>query len=338
MNKRNHFLDFWKFIAAIGVILVHIQFPGTIGKILALSGSEGVCLFALISGYACFGDRTETSEKILKRLKKNGLITLISIAVYAVFSYFLMKSLGQYALWKNGFTNPVSYIRMLALGDFEFFYAAHLWFMVALVYSYIIFYFLVRYNLKTLIHILLFITVALRIAAGILMYTIGASWHMRNNFLVGVLPLMLIGYVIAEQKEKILKISTATLITCSAAAAIAILAVICTDITVFDILHPLSVLFWIFIMMTGVKKPDWYIIKPFSYMGQNDTLYIYLFHVIVILILRNIINLMPLTDDMIRLILPAVSVIASVLLARLISVIALAVKNRSARDNTEQNS
>jgi surface polysaccharide O-acyltransferase-like enzyme len=329
MNKRNHFLDFWKFIAAIGVILVHIQFPGTIGKILALSGSEGVCLFALISGYACFGDSKETSEKIIKRLKRNGLITLISIAVYVIFSYFLMKSLGQYALWKNGFTDPNSYIRMLALGDFEFFYASHLWFMVALVYSYIIFYFLVRYNLKTVIHILLFITIGLSIAVGILMKITGASWHVRNNFLIGVLPLMLIGYVIAEQKEKILKISTAALITCSAASAIAVLAAICTDITVFDILHPLSVLFWIFIMMIGIKKPDWHIIKPFAYMGQNDTLYIYLFHVIVILIMRSIINSMPLSDDMIILLLPIVSVIGSVLLARLISVITTAVKNKT---------
>ena len=81
MNKRNHFLDFWKYIAAIGVILVHIPFPGPIGKSLAAAGSGGVCLFAVISGYACFGDSKEASEKILRRLKRISLITAVTLAI-----------------------------------------------------------------------------------------------------------------------------------------------------------------------------------------------------------------------------------------------------------------
>lgn len=336
MNKRNHFLDFWKFIAAIGVILVHIQFPGTAGKILALTGNGGICLFALISGYACFGDNAEMCGKILKRLKRNGLITLISIAVYVVFSYFLMKSLGLSDLWKRGFSNPESYLRMLVLGDFEFFYAAVLWYMVALIYCYIIFYFLIKYKLKAVIHILLPVTVALRIAAGIYVSSTGASWHIRDNFLAGILPLMLIGFVIAEQKEKILKLSTATLIICSLASAISILVTINVRIAGLDISQPFIIMFWTFIFMTGIKKPEWYIIKPIAYMGQKDSLYIYLFHVIVILILRSFINLLPLTADMIRLILPAVSVIVSVLLARLISVIVSVVKNTASKGSGEQ--
>lgn len=320
MKKRNHFLDFWKYIAAIGVILVHIQFPGSAGRILAVSGSGGVCLFALISGYACFGDNIEASEKILKRLKRNSMITLISIAVYVVFSFFLMKSLGQYDLWKSGFSDPDSYLRMLVLGDFEFFYASHLWYMVALVYCYICFYFFVRYKLKRMIYILLPITVALRIATVLFVNSTGADWHIRNNLLAGVLPLMLIGYVIAEQKEKIKNISTAALITCLAALAIAIPISANIKIAGSDISQPFIILFWTVLLIAGIQKPEWYIIRPIAYLGQKDTLYIYLFHIMVIWVIKSIISAFPLSDDMISLLHPALSVIGSVLFARLLSV------------------
>ena len=321
MNKRNHFLDFWKFIAAIGVILVHIQFPGPAGKTLATVGAGGVCLFAVISGYACFGKSNEASEKILRRLKRNALITIASIAFYIIFSYFLMKSIGQYQQWILGFSNPRSYVRMLALGDFEFFYGAVLWYMVALVYCYIIFYFLIRYDRKKYIYILLPITVLLRIAVGIYVSSTGASWHLRDNFLIGVFPLMCIGYVLADQKEKVEKLTLPFLMTGTIVSAAAMFLTASINIAGLDISQPFIMLFTVFLFTLGIRRPGWYVIKPLSYLGQKDSIFIYLFHVIVILILRNIINSMPLTVDQIRLLLPVISIIGSILFARLLSLI-----------------
>ena len=331
MNKRNYFLDFWKYIAAIGVILVHIQLPCSAGKALATAGGGGICLFALISGFQCFGESKETSEKILKRLKRNGLITLVMLAIYVVFSYFLMGSIGQLSLWKRGFSNPYSYLRMLVLGDFEFFNAAVLWYMVALLYCYIIFYLLVLHNRRNIIYILLPVTVLLRIALGIYVNSTGASWHILGNF-VGVLPLMCIGYVIADQKEKILMLSNAVLVTCTIASAAAMFVTVSVRISGLDISQPFIMLFWSFLFMTGIKNPEKHIIRPIAYLGQRDTLYIYLFHVIVILVLRNIINSTPLSKDAIRWILPFISIIGSALLARLLSVNFGRIKNRSAKN------
>lgn len=332
MNKRNYFLDFWKYIAAIGIILVHIQLPCSAGKAIATAGAGGICLFALISGFQCFGESKETSEKILKRLKRNGLITLVMLAVYVVFSYFLMGSIGQLNLWKRGFSNPYSYLRMLVLGDFEFFNAAILWYLVALIYCYVIFYLLVLHNRKKVIYILLPITVLIRIAVGIYVNSTDASWHIRDNFFVGVLPLMCIGYVIADQKEKILKLSNAVLIICTTASAAAMIVTVSIRFSGLDISQPFIMLFWTFLFMTGIKNPEKHIIRPIAYLGQRDTLYIYLFHVIVILVLRSIINSTPLSKDAIRWILPFISIIGSALLARLLSVIFGRIKNRSAKN------
>ena len=333
MNKRNYFLDFWKYIAAIGVILVHIPFPGPAGKALSVIGSGGVCLFALISGYACCGESVKTSEKIIKRLKRNGLITVISLAIYIIFSFFLMQSLGQFDQWKNGFTNPASYLKMLVLGDFEFFYAAILWYMVALIYCYIIFYFVVRNNRKKIIYLLLPATVALRIAAGIYVGTAGASWHIRDNFLAGVLPMMCIGYVIADQKEKIGKLNTSFLVTGSVISAILMILTARFKIAGIDMSQPFIILAMTFLFMTGIRKPEWHIFKPVAYLGQKDSLYVYLFHVIVILVLRSIINSFPIPKDVIRMTLPVISIIASLLLARLLSVIVPRISNLFNRGN-----
>ena len=326
MNKRNYFLDFWKFIAAIGVILVHIQFPGPVGRSLATAGAGGVCLFAIISGYACCGENDKTLEKILKRLKRNGLITAVTFAIYVIFSFFLMHSIGQSEQWDRGFSNPRSYLRMIVLGDFEFFYAAILWYMVALIYCYITFYFLIKYNKKRIIYVLLAITVPLRIAVGIYVSTTGASWHIRDNYLFGVLPMMCIGYVISDHKEKVKKLSPAILITGTVLSAVLMFVSINFKISGLDLSQPFIMLFAILLFMTGIRNPEWYIVKPIAYLGQKDTLYIYLFHVIVILVLRSIINSFPIPADTIRLILPVLSVIGSILFARLLSVIVTLVK------------
>ncbi|MBR1906123.1 MAG: acyltransferase [Clostridiales bacterium] len=331
MNKRNHFLDFWKFIAAIGVILVHIPFPGPIGKILEAAGNGGVCLFAVISGYACFGESKEASEKIIKRLKRVTAITAVTLIIYVIFSFFLMSSIGQSELWIRGFSDPRSYLRMIVLGDFEFFYAAFLWYMVALIYCYIIFYFLIRYNKTKIIYILLPVTILLRIAAGIYTGTTGASWHIRNNFLAGVLPMMCIGYAVAGHKAKIEKLSKEFLTTITLLSAVLMLTSFSFTINGLDLSQPFTILFITFLFITGIRMPESYIIKPIAYLGQKDSLYIYLFHVIVILVLRSIINSFPISADTIRIILPILSIIGSVLFARLLSVTVSRVK-KTVRD------
>ena len=213
MNKRNYFLDFFKFIGAVGVILVHIRFTGYHGKILASVGTWGVGLIAVISGYACYGDKKVMPDKIIRRFLRNGLITVVTVLLYVIFSYFELSYNNQLYYWDIGFAEADTYIKMLIFGDFCFFYASALWYMVALLYCYMIFYFLVRYAHRAVFYVLLPVTVILRMVTVIYVTYTNASWNLTSNFLVGVLPMMLIGYVFAEQKENLVKFSTPFLIT-----------------------------------------------------------------------------------------------------------------------------
>ncbi len=332
MDKRNLFLDFFRFIASVGIILVHIKFRGALGSVLASVGLWGVAFFSVISGYACNGDNNEVmAAKILKRLKRTVVITAITVICYAVFSFFILKSLGKTDLWIQGFTNPVSYLRMLVLGDFEFFYAGALWYLVALIYSYVIFYFLVRYNLKKLIYVLTPLTLVFRVIIDTYVRSSDVSWHISANWLVGVLPMMLLGYVIADQKERLEKLPMSLLITISAISAAAMMTASCLRFFNFDISQIFIILCVTSVFLTGIRKPDCYICRPIAYLGKEDSLYIYLIHMMVALILRNILNSLPVSPDTIYRLLPVTSVIFSVLAARLLSIVIKAFRKSFAK-------
>ena len=278
MDRRNYFWDFWKFIAAIGVILVHAPLPGNLGKCLEAVGTWGVSFFFLISGYACFGPSRETSGKILKRLRRNGIITAIAVAVYFLFTYLVYRGdPGQMLLWKISLRKPVTYVRMILLGDFEFIYGTALWFMVALLYGYLVFYVLVRFGLKKVIYVLLPLFLILRIAVDMRISYTNCDWHWSGNALVGALPMMLLGYVIADNKDKLLKIPTWVLISGSLISAGALFVTSCVKVGGQDISTPFKILCASLVFILGIKKPGWYIVKPISFFGERG-LSLYLSH------------------------------------------------------------
>ena len=86
ISNRNYNWDFWKFIAAVGVILVHAPYKGNLGSILSSVGVLGVSFFYLISGYACYGEPEKMCPKIRKRLLRNGIITVLAVAWALAFS------------------------------------------------------------------------------------------------------------------------------------------------------------------------------------------------------------------------------------------------------------
>ena len=83
-TERNQGISLMKGVAALGVVLVHFQFPGVLGKVLCSIGVSGVVFFFLISGYYAYNQNDEAAcRKLMKRFKRNLRITLTAVAVYA---------------------------------------------------------------------------------------------------------------------------------------------------------------------------------------------------------------------------------------------------------------
>lgn len=333
MGKRNYFLDFWKFIAAIGVIIVHVPFNNIAGTLGTAVGTWGLGLFALISGYACYGGKDVMCGKVIRRLKRNGIITAISVAAYLVFSYFIYRGDGMKAAWVYQFKKPMTYVNMIFVGDLEFFYGSALWYIIGLLWCYVIFYILLKINRKKVFYILLPVFLILRIVVDTYVNSYGANWHYSGNALVGVLPMMLLGYVIADKKDTLMKIPTWVLILSAVVSAAAMFLSVCYDVAGLNISQVFKIICATFVFLIGIKKPDWYVIKPLAFLGREDSLYIYLCHFMIYVGLATYMYSKMVPERIIEKQLTFAVIIGSVIVARLISLIICFIKLPFAKKN-----
>lgn len=321
VTTRNNSIDCWKLIAAIGVIFVHVPFDGALGNILTSIGICGVAFFYIISGYACYGDKEEVCPKIRKRLLRNGIITLITVAIYMLFCILQKKQNHEYNWWIRQFRQPQTWLRMLFPGDFEMMYGSHLWFMIALLWSYVIFYFIARFNLKKAACIACPIFLIIRFIVDSYVNSFNADWHLSGNLIVGALPVMLLGYLIADKKERLMQLTDFVLIISTVLLAAAMFVTVNFRIGKIDISQIFKTFCAASLFLLCLKRPSPRFVTIPAKLGREDSLYIYLFHFLMIVILAE--NLKPLLLFGHRFVCPLqVAVIAaSLLLARIISIL-----------------
>ncbi|MCR4948431.1 MAG: acyltransferase [Treponema sp.] len=321
VTTRNNSIDCWKLIAAIGVIFVHVPFDGALGNILTSIGICGVAFFYIISGYACYGDKEEVCPKIRKRLLRNGIITLITVAIYMLFCILQKKQNHEYNWWIRQFRQPQTWLRMLFLGDFEMMYGSHLWFMIALLWSYVIFYFIARFNLKKAACIACPVFLIIRFIVDSYVNSFNADWHMSGNLIVGALPVMLLGYLIADKKERLMQLTDFAVIISTVLLAAAMFVTVNFRIGKIDISQIFKTFCAASLFLLCLKRPSPRFVTIPAKLGREDSLYIYLFHFLMIVILAE--NLKPLQPFGHRFVCPLqVAVIAaSLLLARIISIL-----------------
>ncbi len=321
VTTRNNSIDCWKLIAAIGVIFVHVPLDGPLGNILTSIGICGVAFFYIISGYACYGDKEEVCPKIRKRLLRNGIITLITVAIYMLFCILQKKQNHEYNWWIRQFRQPQTWLRMLFPGDFEMMYGSHLWFMIALLWSYVIFYFIARFNLKKAACIACPVFLIIRFIVDSYVNSFNADWHMSGNLIVGALPVMLLGYLIADKKERLMQLTDFAVIISTVLLAAAMFVTVNFRIGKIDISQIFKTFCAASLFLLCLKRPSPHFVTIPAKLGREDSLYIYLFHFLMIVILAE--NLKPLQLFGHRFVCPLqVAVIAaSLLLARIISIL-----------------
>ena len=319
MKERNGFIDFWKFIAAIGVILVHVPLGGATGNITTAVGVCGVGFFYLISGYACYGPaKTEMCRKITKRLIRNGIITIITVALYFLFAYFEKKAINEYILLKLALRRSSTWWRMFLIGDFEIIYGAALWFMIALLQGYLIFLLIVRFELKTLVYIMTPIFLIIRIIVDSYVNSFGADWHLSGNLIVGALPMMLLGYIMADKEERLTALPNTTIIISIIISTLVMFVTVNFKIGKIDISQPFKILCGASIFLYGIKNPGAHIFRPLETLGREDSLYIYLLHFPIIVLLYDLNYSRSFNKQIIHLPIQLLVIVISVLIARLI--------------------
>ena len=323
LSKRNHLMDAMKTIAALGVIFVHFPFPGVIGKICAAFGTVGVIFFFLISGYQSYCDNPSESGKLLKRFKRNLNLVIAVLLVYVIYKVIEQIAMGGFSSWAQTYLlDPITYIRMLVLGDFSFISCDPLWYLVAMLYGYLIIYLMEKYRLHKIFYIALPLLLLLR--ASMETYTNSFShfswfdWHFSGNFLVGALPMMLLGNYIRRNEEKILEWGKKLFTPLAILSMALVFITVNVKILEMDISQPFKMaaatFFFMICLVLPLEKP----VRVLGNIGRSLSLHIYVWHFLIGNLIKHLLTYLNADLWVFDWFLPIATIVASILLSLLL--------------------
>lgn len=144
MKRENSFLYTISGIACIFVILIHAKMPGELGKQVVILARCGVPFFFMLSGY--FADPSRKGfplDKLKRKVFHSGKLLLAAASVYIVFHFIINGILiDDVAGYIKRLLLPSNWVKFILFNKAEFI-SGPLWFLLALIYTYIV-YFLLR--------------------------------------------------------------------------------------------------------------------------------------------------------------------------------------------------
>ena len=281
INKRggrNESLDALKAFSAIGVVLIHFGFPGDFGIIVQVCARVGVPIFFMCSGYYIESE-TINYEKIKKKIIHNVKILMFAIILYLIFN---VLNDGLKSLVKN---ISIGNIAKFLLFNAPQISAAHLWFVSALIYSYLLFFFIYEARLlkkriqisAVLLMVHIFIAEFLPIFGMRLPHPV-----VRNAYLLGV-PFLLIGNWLRDNEE----LAGNNIIKERFLKNIVVLGILASCIEKYLLspndlleLYVGSIISSVGLFLICIKKPKCKC-KTMAYIGRKYSLGIYILHPLV---------------------------------------------------------
>jgi hypothetical protein len=155
------------------------------------------------------------------------------------------------------------------------------------------------------------------------------DWHFSGNFLVGALPIMVLGSYIRHREEKILKLGVKVFVPC--AAVLMSLVFLSVNIKIFgmdcsQIFKVASAaMFFVICLAATLKRP----VFMLGSIGRGLTLHIYMWHLLVGALIKHLLTYLGAPLIIFDWVLPIVTVIATMALSLLI--VGLARRNKTAK-------
>lgn len=200
MQKNyNYCLDFVKGIACIFVVWMHCEFPGVMGTVVQAVSRFSVPFFFMVSGYFCF--QVTEKEKMRQKIRHIAKMTLFSTLFYLVFALFCSVYFHDLK-WTLKWTSIVAWIGfnqpLPNLGH-------HLWFLFALLYTYVSYYFLSRHFHYRLLYVLALLMFAVYyiLAQGLHIVGVHIPNFVYRNWLVEGYAFFMLGHLLHAYKNKI---------------------------------------------------------------------------------------------------------------------------------------
>lgn len=195
MKKYNSCLDFIKGFACFCVVFMHCEFPGVVGIAVQAISRFCVPFFFMVSGYFCFYQEKYDDTIIRRKIKHITTVVLWSSLFYVLFAFALK---GSYLITRSD---------LWAFGTFNktFIIVSQLWFLFALLYDYLAFGFIWKYDKIKLFYfcsVLLFV-IYIFLAQGAHLLGVFVPNMYYKNWLIEGLPFFFAGHWIHANQDKI---------------------------------------------------------------------------------------------------------------------------------------
>ena len=223
MSKRNELLNFLKGIGCLGVVFIHIPFPGIVGDTIVRLAAFAVPVFLMISGYYAYNAKQDVPATIWRRTKKILVITCYAFLFYFLYALFMVWRADGLSTWVDKWLQKKTWTDMLFYSNLDIIKGGHLWFLPSLIYAYLILYVIEKMGWRKWACGLAPVYIVVKIVACTYISQMGLSWHYRGNFYLGALSYVLMGYFIASQEKKLKNIPNYILLGLSLAGALLVM-------------------------------------------------------------------------------------------------------------------
>ena len=199
-RKVNNVLNLLKGLACVGVVFIHVNFPGVVGVIVERLSRFAVPVFFMISGFYSF-KRDEFTIK--KRLYKILKIFLFGSVLYFFQIFFSNFSRGVHNEFLIDFFSVKTLLNAVIFCDFL---APVLWYLIAMAEFYVVWLYIVKHKKESealyAIPFLFFLAIVLNTICD----SLKISWIYHTNFITEAAPYFLFGLFIHKNKRNIEKI------------------------------------------------------------------------------------------------------------------------------------
>lgn len=308
-TSKNHCLNFLKGCACFCVLYMHTSYDCMLSSIISCLSRFAVLIFFMISGYYCFNDDREiVNSKMPRKIKHISKLCIIAATVFLVWDGWISRVLLGLDIDIVSFINKCisaeNMFKFIAFNQLPF--GGVIWFMFALLYCYLIFWVVNKFNWYKAAYIMIPVLIVIHIVSrgyiqynGLVDETININWY--RNFLFMGFPFFMLGNFIHKYEARIIpKLSNKLLVGLIGFG----LALSCVErfIVVLE-------LFWGTVIATfcmfvfAIKNPEKKIIPIISIIGDRYSTVIYIMHTIVSTILFCIKRAIGIEENVLLLIL-----------------------------------
>ena len=295
MFKKNSTLELLKLFASYMVVFIHVTFYGRLGSIMKTLARFAVPFFFLVSGFHSY---EITCDKIKKRIRNILTLLIFSVVCCTAFKVFALLSKGNMAEVTSYLSNYLDLVVLAKLLVFNIpISSVHLWYLFAVFYVYVIFFFVTKLRISDkIIFIMSFCLLFLHIllGEGLSIFGIALPESIVRNFLVMGVPFFGLGLFVKKYEHKFHSIPNYVIFASIIIGIIeAILSRYFFGINELYIgsLFILFAVVCVFVKYSDTRYP------PFLIALEGCSTYIYIFHIMIAAVINRMYALFGIDKD-----------------------------------------